>query len=179
MSRPTKTETSTTVGKDTQKNRTHVPLMKTSHRFVMPDESPVINLPKSVCRSTNNVPIAAKIALRIKPAAETRIVRSICSSARLYNERMQRRVIGPVRMEQNERISHLDDKRGNRTNTDQGFHMAYRSLVVRGDSSILARHCRYKCETRKNEATMVTASSSRAIYRSRVPKAFTRPVRAW
>ena len=111
MSRPTKTETSTTVGKDTQKNRTHVPLMKTSHRFVMPDESPVINLPKSVCRSTNNVPIAAKIALRIKPAAETRIVRSICSSARLYNERMQRRVIGPVRMEQNERISHLDDKR--------------------------------------------------------------------
>jgi hypothetical protein len=67
----------------------------------------------------------------------------------------------------------------NRTNTDQGFHMAYRSLVVRGDSSILARHCRYKCETRKNEAAMVTASSSRAIYRSRVPRAFTRPVRAW
>jgi len=54
-----------------------------------------------------------------------------------------------------------------------------KSLVVRGDSSFLARHCRYKCETRKNEAAMVTASSSRAIYRSRVPRAFTRPVRAW
>ena len=61
----------------------------------------------------------------------------------------------------------------------RGFHVAHRSLVVRGDSSILARRCRYKCETRKNEAAMVTASSSRAIYRSRVPIAFTRPVRAW
>jgi len=50
---------------------------------------------------------------------------------------------------------------------------------VRGDSSILARHYRYKRETKKNEAAMVTASSSRAIYRSRVPTAFTRPVRAW
>src|SRR5262245_54919963 len=54
--------------------------------------------------------------------------------------------------------------RHNRTNTDQRFRMAYRSLVVLGDSSILARHCRYKCETRKNETAMVTASSSSAIY---------------
>src|SRR6266849_6232961 len=92
VSRPTNTETTATVGKATQKNKTHPPLMKTCHRFVMPTEFPVINRPKSVCRSTNNVPIAAKIALRIKPAAETNTVRSIYSSARLYNERMQRQL---------------------------------------------------------------------------------------
>jgi hypothetical protein len=50
----------------------------------------------------------------------------------------------------------------NRTNTEQGFCVA-RCLFVGGDASILARRCRYKCETRKNDAAMVTASSSRAI----------------
>jgi len=78
VNRPTKIETIATVGRATQENKTHGPLMKTCHRSVMPDESPVINLPKSVCRSTNSVPVAARIALRIKPVAETNTVRSIC-----------------------------------------------------------------------------------------------------
>src|SRR5258708_1084150 len=109
VSRPTNTETTATVGKATQKNKTHPPLMKTCHRFVIPTEFPVINLPKSVCRSTNNVPSADKIELRINPAVEANTARSIYSSARLYNERMQWQVISPLGTEQNERMSHLDD----------------------------------------------------------------------
>ncbi len=66
-----------TVGRDTKRNKTQDPLMKTCHLSPTPAESPVIKRPNWVWESMKDVAAAAIIADKIKPAIVTTMVRII------------------------------------------------------------------------------------------------------